>query len=529
MATCNDIFNMYRHQIPESEIHQAFREVAPDDKDSMYNDRTPLHLACYFADVGAVRILLERGAETNEKDGRGYTPLSTLADTSFTRADDEDRRASIAAWLLEHGARVSRSAPDTTALIMAVQRQHFRMASVIVDSGCKIDQTNSQEENVLHVTCCRSNVNSELRRAEKNLQEILANTFYPDEMRERKKAECEAEAEYYRNIEPNALELVRKLLASGQIDPEDKSESGETAWDMAIGHKAMKIAALLSGSDPETDELAARHGNMDIFQAMWNRNTDAIAALLDSGAELQTVCEHKIYDFDGASPLACALKGFNEFPEFPEYAEMLLKAGADPNFRFADENTAFEIGAKVALSSSRLERHAALLQQMTECGWDFEMPADKEGNTALAVACRYSGHNWGHAAIPHLLKSGASVNAANRYGQTPLMLLYGGRFWDGRSPYKPYDGRINGNEEAKFLEMLLEAGADTGKKDIWGNTLLHYIAASCYNADAKNAMELLADFEMPDVNAVNNEGLTALDIATEKDNEAMVKLLLKYS
>lgn len=527
MVTCNEIYDMYQHRNPESEIHQAFREVATDDKDSMYDNRTPLHLACHFADVEAVRILLDRGAEINEKDRREYTPLSALAATSFTRPDDEDRRTSVAALLLEQGARVSRSAPNTTALIMAVERRHFKMASAIVDSGCKIDQTNSSEENVLHVACRMSDVNRELQWAEKNLKEILANTFYTDEMRERKKAEYEVEVEYYRNVEPYALDLVRRLLASGQIDPEDKTGSGKTAWDIAIEYKAMKMAALLSGSNPETDELAARHGNMDVFQAMWSKNTDALAALLESGAELQTVCEHKeMYDFHGKSPLACALTWFHEFPEF---AEMLLKAGADPNYRFADENTAFEIGAKVNLCSSKLERYTALLQQMSECGWDIEMPVDKEGNTALAVACRYPASNWGNAAIPHLLKNGAAVNAANRSGQTPLMLLYGGCFWDGRSPYKPYDGRVNGDEEAKFLEMLLEAGADVKKKDIWGNTLLHYIAASCCDSGVKNATDLLADFEVPDVNAVNNEGLTALDIATEKDNEAMVKFLLKYS
>jgi len=36
------------------------------------------------------------------------------------------------------------------------------------------------------------------------------------------------------------------------------------------------------------------------------------------------------------------------------------------------------------------------------------------------------------------------------------------------------------------------------------------------------------DFGSPDVNAVNNEGKTALDIATEKNNETLVKFLLKY-
>lgn len=37
------------------------------------------------------------------------------------------------------------------------------------------------------------------------------------------------------------------------------------------------------------------------------------------------------------------------------------------------------------------------------------------------------------------------------------------------------------------------------------------------------------DFGNPDVNAVNNEGETALDIAAEKNDEALVKFLLKYS
>ncbi len=527
MVTCNKIYDMYQDRKPESEIHQAFREVAPDDKDGMYDNRTPLHLACHFADEEAVRILLERGAEVNEKDGREHTPLTTLAAISFTRPDDEESRASIAALLLENGARVSRSAPNTTALLLAVENRHFKMASAIVDSGCRIDQTNSSDENVLHIVCRMSNVNRELRQVEDSLKKIQEDTFFPDEVRARKATECETSLAYYRDVEKDSLNLVRKLLANGQIDSDDKTGNGETAWDIAIEDKAMKIAALLSGSDPETDEPAARHGNMDLFQAMWKRNTDALNALLDSSVELQTVCEHKeMYDFYGKSPLACALTWFDDLPEF---AEMLLKAGADPNFRFADENTAFEIGAKVNLCSSKKERYTALLEQMTECGWDIEMSADKEGNSALAVACRYSGHNWGNAAIPHLLKSGASVNAVNRFGQTPLMLLYGGCAWDGRSPYKPYDGRVNGDEEAKFLEMLLEAGADTGKKDIWGNTLLHYIAASCRDAGAKNAMELLADFGVPNVNEVNNEGLTALDIATEKDNEAMVKFLLKYA
>ena len=108
------------------------------------------------------------------------------------------------------------------------------------------------------------------------------------------------------------------------------------------------------------------------------------------------------------------------------------------------------------------------------------------------------------------------------------------RFWDGNIPCfavlprsYPYGGRCCTEEDADILEVLLEAGADINAKDKWGNTLLHYIAGSSQRG-AKEAVGLVMDFGKPDVNAVNNEGKTALDIATEKNDESLVKFLLKY-
>ena len=46
--------------------------------------------------------------------------------------------------------------------------------------------------------------------------------------------------------------------------------------------------------------------------------------------------------------------------------------------------------------------------------------------------------------------------------------------------------------------------------------------------EQKEAVGLVMDFGKPDVNAVNNEGKTVLDIATEKNDEALIKFLLKY-
>lgn len=42
---------------------------------------------------------------------------------------------------------------------------------------------------------------------------------------------------------------------------------------------------------PETDELAAIAGGLDLFQALWYRDEEALDALLRSGADTQVVCE----------------------------------------------------------------------------------------------------------------------------------------------------------------------------------------------------------------------------------------------
>ena len=229
---------------------------------------------------------------------------------------------------------------------------------------------------------------SDLRRAVQALQEIRSRTTLSEDVRKQKESECEEKVAYYEGKDKESMDFVRLLLANGQIDPDEKTNLGTTAWDCAISRKAMKIAALLTGSNPEEDELAALHGNMDVFQAIYNQNLTALEALLRSGVELQTVCEHKgdLSGFYGLSPLACAMSWFDRYPE---PADMLLDAGADPNYRFGNEDTAFEIASKIRQSSTHIERYTAFLEKMLRHGWDID-------------ACRQGGEHDLGTCLPQL-------------------------------------------------------------------------------------------------------------------------------
>ena len=83
-----------------------------------------------------------------------------------------------------------------------------------------------------------------------------------------------------------------------------------------------------------------------------------------------------------------------------------------------------------------------------------------------------------------------------------------------------------GEDMENLIISFLESGTAVTGKDKKGNTALHYAAMNPSGSDAKIAAELLLDFGA-DPAAINNQGESPLDIATEDKNEALVKLLLR--
>lgn len=336
MITCEEIYSLHTSKTPESDIHVAYRDIPLDSRNGMRKNDTPLHVACTFADEDAVRILLERGADVNVKNNDGDTPLCVLAKHNYCR--QEATFADIAGLLLSKGARVLRSGKNTTALIEAVRNRHFLMADALLMSGYRIDTANSNGDNVLHAICqSAGDIAYDIKRTEERIADFSERWYS-----ERDRREIYENMESLREAEKLCFLTAKRILENGQIDPEDKNNIGKTAFDIAVEEGARRIGALLSGQDPETDELSALAGGLNVFQALWYKDMVALDAILHSGVELQTVCEdEKLHDFKGKSPLACALSWDNV-----KAVEMLLRSGADPNFRDSEERTAFAVWLK---------------------------------------------------------------------------------------------------------------------------------------------------------------------------------------
>ena len=342
MTTYKELAGLYGYRdTPSEEIHEAFRQIDLDERD--YNGSTPLHLACRHADETAVHILLERGADVQAKGNADNTPLWQLANCQ-AHAHDEGAIEKIAQALIGKGAKVPRSGKDTTALIRAIQNLHFGMARAIIDAGGRLDSTDRYERNALHVLC---QVAGGITRKRKGDEERIADPeaqWFSD----RQKEETLAEIERLKTDEEEAYDTAKRLLESGQFDPEDKCQAGKTTLDYAMECGARRIGALLAGHDPD-DELQALAGGMNIFQALYYKDMQAVDALLRMGTDLQTVCEREgdlPHSYSGKSPLACALAAMNT-----EAVEMLLMGGADPNFVFPDERTAFSTWVESSISS----------------------------------------------------------------------------------------------------------------------------------------------------------------------------------
>ena len=259
---------------------------------------------------------------------------------------------------------------------------------------------------------------------------------------------------------------------------------------------------------------ASKKGNIDFLKLLVKKGVD-YKTLNNNGGNAFMFASQGGRGFSNGLPVYTYFKGLGLEPNIVE------KNGSTPLHRLAFSN-----------------KDAAIFELFLNAGADVNQ-ADEKGNTPFLNAATRNEL----AMVQLLSKDVKDINTANTDGETALMLA-------------AHDNSVD------VVEFLLEKGADINAQDSKGNTVAYFLAESFSkrNADAfdaklavlktkglkfntvqsegntlyhiaarKNDLELLkrlSTFDI-DVNAKNDEGLTALHLAAMKaENDKMLKFLI---
>ena len=371
-----------------------------------------LHRALFRADADAVDILLERGADLNHTNGRGWTPLhvavirndarhvnmlldrGTDARTADKRGVTPLHRArsrSVAKLLLDHGA--DPNARDVSGRT-AVEREpvagvlfergledlkraelggrgvadrpgRLREIQTLVDLGLAPDRSGKRGDTLLHRAA---------RRGDARLSELLlAHGANPN---------ARNDADDVPLHSASSAGVVRLLLEHG-ADPNAEDDYGDVPLHSASSARIVRLL-LEHGADAE-----ARNGDGETPLHKIEA-ADSVRLLLEHGADPNA------QDDDGNVPLHEACSRLRD----ADTVRFLLEHGANPNARAND--------GQVPLHNAYYADTARILLQY---GADMEA-RDNNGKVPL--------HTAGEEATRLLLEHGADPNVRDNHGAVPL-------------------------------------------------------------------------------------------------------------
>jgi ankyrin repeat protein len=310
---------------------------------------------------------------------------------------------------------------------------------------------------------------------------------------------------------------VEALLAAGADVNAVSVTDGATAVGIAASRGSFKAVRVLlrHGADPSIRDIT------DLDAVGWAAATWRIQVL-------EVFLEHDPAVFNGCAPLvAAAVSGQLDC------ARWLLSKGAQRANINAFDYRGWTALHHAAASAQHGER---MLQLLLDNGADAGAHQEGEGDALSVLAC--------HRAKVHcaelLLAAGADVTHTNSqgfgalhlavdHGKTELVefLLQRGAAALVNSLF-PMDCEvcsrvtcIMDSKHAAITQMLLAAGADVHIRSSTGNTCLH-VAAHHEHPVPVVCLLIKAG---ADIAAVNDAGHTAADVAREKRNELLAKLL----
>lgn len=359
------------------------------------------------------------------------------------------------------------------------------------------------------------------------------------------------------------LEIVQKLIEDG-ADVNIVDELGNTPLLRSMSDKCHEIAKLLILNGADTNIRDINDGSTPLMKAVKSDSWKNVELLIKSGVNVNTINKK------GMTALMNAFYYITLGDPFKS-VELLIKAGADIEIKDNEcDLTALDLAAernktesvtllfKAGADFNRINKNSGRTPLLSACyNRNFEMMKlfvdkganvnhrDKDGYTPLiALVGKCKDKKEKMKCVNYLINAGADVNAVSDEFETAIaseadggdpkvvsLLIEKGadiNIRNTRSGNTPLL-RASGSRSDKNVEILLEAGADVSVKEIYGNTALGQ--ALLFGAQTKkliNVVNMLINHGV-DINSVNKNGETALDIALSKKGKysEVVEILKK--
>lgn len=319
----------------------------------------------------------------------------------------------------------------------------------------------------------------------------------------------------------NRSEAIVKLLLDNRIEKDTKNLNCDTALHIATKNGDITIVKMLVDAKCDINAVD-ENGATALVLAAKRGNKNLVEYFIEKGADIQkSDCYGKTYK-DYYAPD----KETEKRAENPVEEKRKISIGNNAGRKYA---VIFGSSQDSVIQAVK-DRNRSKLELLIAEGQGLDTP-DSFGNTALMYAVNMQNIYL----INCLLSNGANASASNIYGQTPLhcavsklnasivsMLCSAG------AEINAFDNDRNSPlvvaikfRSAKIMSNLLDLGADPYIR-FNGNNALTYI---CGNDDYEMARILLNKVSSFDINWVNENGQTALDIAKERKNISLQNLL----
>jgi len=495
-------------------------------------------LAADFAHPEALQLLFDAGVSPVVTGKYGFTLLHFLAKWQESRYAERPAGAvaKTTSLLLDNKVSALKKDEDRgmTCYHYAAQNGMAEMVEVLAERGSKLNMTDKDGNTGIHIACdhvkhALRDMDTKKKNFENSKAEYEKTVSHQKEMGNTD----EQIADYIKKWVTNTPEKAQKeydkavqhvedyfrtvkAFAKGGVDISEKNSYDRPALDIAVENNAKKIAAFLSGTLKEDSGASVAAGGMTLHQAAEKGDAEAIKALVKSGADMNALKDADEHELGGRTALGVAVAYLSI-----DAVDALLSCGADPSFKDGKGNAALRCFFSPYLKMSPNEkminekRIQRIIGSFVSAGFKIDSTVDDDGNTLLVIACKssrgpsYKKQSMKSIIVEETMKHKSNINIANRFGETALM----------------HAGAADFDTMENIQIALLEQGANVVAADKDGDTALHYAARNDDKNGAKALCDMLLEFGA-DAKAVNNAGQTALDIATERNIEPLVKLLL---